>query len=125
MAQSFLNCGHHGVHLIFPSHVRLKDHASTAISLDLLENPLRGFPVLVIVDDDGGAALRKTLCRGRTDTAARPGDESDFSLERCVFSLLRHELKAQMATASSAAPFSYFAALFLKERNFIFTYGEL
>src|SRR4030095_17253740 len=68
----FLNCSHHRVHLILPSHVRLKDHASTAISLDFLENPLRGFLVLVVVNDDGRARLRKTLCRGRTETAAPP-----------------------------------------------------
>ena len=90
----FLNCSHHRLDLILSSHVCLKDHASTAINLDLLKNPSCRFLVLVIVDDDGGAGLRKALCRGRTDTAARPGDESDLSLERCVFSLLRHELKS-------------------------------
>src|SRR5262245_14497988 len=90
----FLNCSHHRLHLILPSYVRLKDHAPTAISLDLLKNPSCRFLVLVIVDDDGGTGLRQALCRGRTDTAARPSDESDFSLERCVSSLLRHELKS-------------------------------
>ena len=47
-----------------------------------LKNLLRGFLVLVVVDDDGGAGPGKALCRGRTDTSARPGDESDFPLER-------------------------------------------
>src|SRR6266850_1811061 len=90
----FLNCGQHRLHLILPSHVRFKDHASTAIRLNFLKNLLRRFLVLVIVDDDGGAGLRKALCRGRTDTSARPGYESDFPLERRASSLLRHGLKS-------------------------------
>src|SRR4029077_3980060 len=89
----FLNCGQHRLHLILPSHVRFKDHASAAISLNLLKNLLRGFLVLVVVDDDGGAGPGKSPCRGRTDASARPGYECDFPLERLASSLLRHELK--------------------------------
>ena len=87
------DCSHHGVHLASLRHVRLKDHASTAIRLNFLKNLLRRFLVLVIVDDDGGTGLRKALCRGRTDTSARPGDESDLPLERRTSSLLRHGFK--------------------------------
>src|SRR6266536_383219 len=90
----FLNCGHYRLHMILSSHVRLQDHASTANGLKVFKNLLRGFLVLVVVNDDAGAGLCKALCRGRTDTSARPGDESDFPLERRVSSLLRHEFKS-------------------------------
>src|SRR4030095_7950375 len=84
-----LNYGHHRLHLILPRHVRFKDYALTANGLNVLKNLLRGFLVLVVVDDDGGTGLRKALCRGRTDTSARPGNEGDFPPERRGRSLLR------------------------------------
>src|SRR5215468_6156692 len=78
----FLKRRNHCSHLIVLRYVRLKDHASTATGLNRLKNPFRSFLVLVIVDNDLGAGLRKALCSGRTNPAARPGNQSDFSLER-------------------------------------------
>src|SRR5262249_40737799 len=90
----FLNCRNHCSHLVVPRYVRLKDHTSTAVSLNLLENLLRSFLVLVIVDNDLGAGLRKTLCSGRTNPAASPGAQSDFPLERPASGLLGHGFKS-------------------------------
>src|SRR5215813_1622432 len=77
----FLNCRNHCSHLIVPRYVRLKDHTSTAISLNLLKNLLHDFLVLVIVDNDLNAGLRKTLCNNRTNPATPPGDQNDSSLK--------------------------------------------
>src|SRR5262249_62064735 len=90
----FLNCRNHCSHLVVPRYVGWKDHTSTAVSLNLLKILLCGFLVLVIVDNDLGAGLRKTLCSGRTNPAAPPGDQNDSSLERLASGLLGHGLKS-------------------------------
>src|SRR5215813_13486108 len=90
----FLNCHNHSSHLVVPRYVRLKDHTSTAVSLNLPKNLLCGFLVLVIVDNDLGAGLRKTLCSGRTNPAAPPGDQNDSSLEPPASGLLGHGFKS-------------------------------
>src|SRR5262249_4037596 len=77
----FLNSRNHCIPLLVPRYVRLKNQPPTAVSLNLLKNLLCGFLVLVIVDNDLGAGLRKTLCSGRTNPAAPPGDQNDSSLE--------------------------------------------
>ena len=41
----------HQINLIFARYVSLKNHASAARALNLIKNFLRGFPVLMIVDD--------------------------------------------------------------------------
>src|SRR5262244_1731760 len=90
----FLNGRNHCSHLVVSRYVRLKDHTSTAVSLNLLKNLLRGFLVLVIVDNDLGAGLRKALCSGCTNPAAPPGDQNDSSLERPASGLLGHGFKS-------------------------------
>ena len=70
----FPNRSHHGFDLIILGDVRLKDHTAASTADDLLEHALRRFPVLMVIDDDDSAALRKPLGRGGTDTATRPGD---------------------------------------------------
>ena len=70
----FLDGCQHCLHLIFSRHVRLKDHALAATRFNFLEDFLRRFSVLVVVDDDGGAGLRQPIRCSRAYTAAPPGD---------------------------------------------------
>src|SRR5919198_1119280 len=89
----FLPSGlHHRFDLVSFRHIRLKDHSAPAGGFHVFENFQGAFPVLQIVNDDGGAGLRETLRRSRTDTAARPGNENRLSLERLEFFWLRHYL---------------------------------
>src|SRR3989338_1376104 len=112
----------HLLHLFRSRHVGLKDHSPAARLLHLFQD-LRGLvAVLKVVDDDGGASLGQPLCRGGADAPARPRNENDLAAQG--HSLLTHlgsTRFAYMATASSAAPFSYLAAFSLKERNFMRT----
>ena len=116
------SCADHRFNLILLGYIGLKNYAATAAVYDVLQYLFSGLAVLMIIDDDGRAALRKSPSRSRADTAARPGNEDDFAVKRLLESLRCHGLAlGQMATASWDAPFPYFAAFSLTERNFILT----
>jgi hypothetical protein len=113
----------HKINLFFARYVSLKKHAFAARALNFIENSFRGFPVLMIIDDHPCAGLAEPLRRRRAYSTAPAGDENDFfpKLRMILFPGHGAAIRSYMAMASSAAPFSYFAALFLNERNFILT----
>jgi hypothetical protein len=80
--ESLLGRFDHALDLIFLRYVRLVDHAASTRAFDFLKYFLRRLFVLMIIDDDRGAALSQPL-RGRcADAPASAGDERDFSTER-------------------------------------------
>src|SRR5688572_555155 len=113
----------HKINLFFARYVSLKKHAFAARAVIFIENFFLGFPVLMIVDDHPCAGFTQPLRRRRPYSTAPAGDENDFFPKLRMILLPGHgaAIRSYMATASSAAPFSYFAALFLNERNFILT----
>src|ERR1051325_2604992 len=112
----------HPIDFIFFRDVGLEDEAANTVILDFGEDGEGGFFVAVIIDDDFCARLRQAFCGRGTDSSTRAGNKRDLPFEGANLSC--HDLIAkgiQIATASSDAPFSYFAAFPLKDRNFIFT----
>ena len=60
----------------------MDEKAATAVRSNLLGNFPRGFLVLIIIDGDRSAALRKAKGGSGTDTTARAGDQCDFAGQR-------------------------------------------
>ena len=81
---------YHRLDLRFLRHIGLNHDAADTGAGYLIENFLgRGF-ILVIVDDDGCAALRQPDGSGCADAAACAGNERNFTGERARAKYIRH-----------------------------------
>src|ERR1043166_1055930 len=83
-AELFPSGSRHGVYLTLLSHVGLKNDPAAAGFLDFCQNFRRSLFVLMIVDNDLCAEMRKLFCSSGADATARSGDERDLSFQRAT-----------------------------------------